>query len=230
MAGSSWLVLAKMRDKDGRLSSGRSIRRFYYPPLQWPKRKTRHRPRPKDDPFEACNNESKTMVRKKKKKLPIDIPLEELLAGAGSKQRLLGLDLGTKTIGLAVSDTGKRIASPLETIQRSKFGKDAERLQEICEKQEIGGFVLGLPLNMDGSEGPRAQATRDFYISLREFWRERGLPFIPVTFWDERLSTVAVTRTLLEADTSRARRGEVVDKMAASFILQGALDRGKNLT
>nr|WP_321459421.1 Holliday junction resolvase RuvX [uncultured Cohaesibacter sp.] len=170
------------------------------------------------------------MVRKKKKKLPIDIPLEELLAGASSKQRLLGLDLGTKTIGLAVSDTGKSIASPLETIQRSKFGKDAERLQQICEKQEIGGFVLGLPLNMDGSEGPRAQATRDFYISLREFWRERELPTIPVTFWDERLSTVAVTRTLLEADTSRARRGEVVDKMAASFILQGALDRAKNLS
>ena len=168
------------------------------------------------------------MVRKKKKKQSIDIPLGELLAEVKQNQRLLGLDLGTKTIGLAISDTGKRIASPLETIQRTKFGKDAERLVEVCTQQEIGGFVLGLPLNMDGSEGPRAQATRDFYLSLREFWRERELAVIPVTFWDERLSTVAVTRTLLDADTSRARRGEVVDKMAASFILQGALDRARN--
>ena len=169
------------------------------------------------------------MVRKKKKKLPIDIPLAELLALLKPSQRLLGLDLGTKTIGLAISDTGKAIASPLETIQRTKFGKDAERLIAICAEQEIGGFVLGLPLNMDGSEGPRAQATRDFYLSMRDFWRERELPVIPATFWDERLSTVAVTRTLLEADTSRARRGEVVDKMAASFILQGALDRARNM-
>ena len=169
------------------------------------------------------------MVRKKKKKLPIDIPLAELLALLKPSQRLLGLDLGTKTIGLAISDTGKAIASPLETIQRTKFGKDAERLIAICAEQEIGGFVLGLPLNMDGSEGPRAQATRDFYLSMRDFWRERELPVIPVTFWDERLSTVAVTRTLLDADTSRARRGEVVDKMAASFILQGALDRARNM-
>ena len=169
------------------------------------------------------------MVRKKKKKQPIDIPLAELLALLKPSQRLLGLDLGTKTIGLAISDTGKAIASPLETIQRTKFGKDAERLIVICAEQEIGGFVLGLPLNMDGSEGPRAQATRDFYLSMRDFWRERELPVIPVTFWDERLSTVAVTRTLLDADTSRARRGEVVDKMAASFILQGALDRARNM-
>ncbi|WP_321446789.1 Holliday junction resolvase RuvX [uncultured Cohaesibacter sp.] len=169
------------------------------------------------------------MVRKKKKKLPIDIPLAELLALLKPSQRLLGLDLGTKTIGLAISDTGKAIASPLETIPRTKFGKDAERLIAICAEQEIGGFVLGLPLNMDGSEGPRAQATRDFYLSMRDFWRERELPVIPVTFWDERLSTVAVTRTLLDADTSRARRGEVVDKMAASFILQGALDRARNM-
>ncbi|WP_319498023.1 Holliday junction resolvase RuvX [uncultured Cohaesibacter sp.] len=165
------------------------------------------------------------MARKKKNKPPIDISLAELVAGLTRNQRLLGLDLGTKTIGLAISDTGRRIASPLETIQRTRFGKDAERLQAICAEHEIGGFVLGLPLNMDGTEGPRAQATRDFCLSMRDFWREQDLPAIPLAFWDERLSTVAVTRTLLEADTSRAKRGEVVDKMAASFILQGALDR-----
>nr|WP_319388845.1 Holliday junction resolvase RuvX [uncultured Cohaesibacter sp.] len=165
------------------------------------------------------------MARKKKNKPPIDISLAELVVGLTRNQRLLGLDLGTKTIGLAISDTGRCIASPLETIQRTRFGKDAERLQTICAEQEIGGFVLGLPLNMDGTEGPRAQATRDFCLSLRDFWRDQDLPAIPLAFWDERLSTVAVTRTLLEADTSRAKRGEVVDKMAASFILQGALDR-----
>lgn len=169
------------------------------------------------------------MVRKKKKKQPIDTSLAELLGEVLPNQRLLGLDLGTKTIGLAISDTGKSIASPLETIQRTKFGKDAERLVAVCNEQEIGGFVLGLPRNMDGSEGPRAQATRDFYLSMRDFWKKYDLPVIPVTFWDERLSTVAVTRTLLDADTSRARRGEVVDKMAASFILQGALDRARNM-
>lgn len=166
----------------------------------------------------------------KKKKPPVDIPLTELIAGLKPSQRLLGLDLGTKTIGLAISDTGRMIASPLETIQRKKFMADAERLFEICLEQSIGGFVLGLPFNMDGSEGPRAQATRDFYHSLRDVWRERQQQPIPVTFWDERLSTVAVTRTLLDADASRARRDKVVDKMAASFILQGALDRARFAT
>nr|WP_321458500.1 Holliday junction resolvase RuvX [uncultured Cohaesibacter sp.] len=150
------------------------------------------------------------------------------MAKVQPNQRLLGLDLGTKTIGLAISDTGKRIASPLETIHRTKFSKDAETLLQICAEQEIGGFVLGLPLNMDGSEGPRVQATKDFYLSMREVWKDKELEPIPVSFWDERLSTVAVTRTLLDADASRARRGEVVDKMAASYILQGALDRARN--
>ncbi len=165
------------------------------------------------------------MARKKKKKAPIDIPLHDMIAGLKPGERLMGLDLGTKTIGVAVSDTGRMIASALETIQRKKFSLDAERLLALCSEHNVGGIILGLPLNMDGSEGPRAQATRDFGLSLRDLWREREIASLPITFWDERLSTVAVTRTLLDADTSRARRGEVVDKMAASYILQGALDR-----
>ena len=163
----------------------------------------------------------------KKKKRPLDITLADLLAGLKPGARLMGLDLGTKTIGLAVSDTGLMIASPLETINRKKFTIDAERLLTLCAEHKIGGFVLGMPLNMDGSEGPRAQATRDFYLSMRDLWSQRGEEPIPVTFWDERLSTVAVTRTLLDADASRTRREEVVDKMAAAFILQGALDRAR---
>lgn len=133
--------------------------------------------------------------------------------------RLFGLDLGTKTIGIAVSDSGFRIASPLETIARVKFTRDAERLLELAAKHGVGGLVVGLPVNMDGSEGPRAQSTRSFVRNLK------ALSDLPVTFWDERLSTAAVTRALLEADTSRRRRDEVVDKMAAGFILQGFLDR-----
>jgi putative Holliday junction resolvase len=146
------------------------------------------------------------------------ISLEELLARLAPKQRLMGLDLGTTTIGLALSDLGHRIASPLETIRRVKFGKDAAALIAICAKHNVGGLVMGLPLNMDGSEGPRVQATRSFVRNL--------LPLcsLPLAYWDERLSTAAVTRTLIAADTSRARRAEVVDKMAAAFILQGALD------
>ncbi|SNY93900.1 putative holliday junction resolvase [Cohaesibacter sp. ES.047] len=167
------------------------------------------------------------MARKKKKKAPIDIALHDLIAGLKRGQRLMGLDLGTKTIGVAVSDTGLVIASAIETIQRKKFAQDAERLIALCTEHNVGGLVLGLPLNMDGSEGPRSQATRDFYLSLRDLWREREQEPIPMSFWDERLSTVAVTRTLLDADASRARRGEVVDKMAASYILQGALDRAR---
>jgi putative holliday junction resolvase len=133
-------------------------------------------------------------------------------------QRLLGLDLGTQTIGLALSDTGRRIATPLETIKRVKFGKDASALLALCDRHAVGGLIIGLPLNMDGSEGPRSQATRAFVRNLA------ALSPLPVAYWDERLSTVAVTRTLIEADASRARRAQVVDKMAAAFILQGALD------
>lgn len=133
--------------------------------------------------------------------------------------RLMGLDLGTKTIGLALSDVERRIASPLETIKRVKFTPDAQKLLSLCTKHGVAMLVLGLPLNMDGSEGPRAQATRAFARNLAQ------LTPLPIHFQDERLSTAAVTRTLLEADASRARRDELVDKMAAAYILQGVLDR-----
>ena len=132
---------------------------------------------------------------------------------------LIGLDLGSKTIGLALSDTRRRIASPLFTIARTKFTADAQHLLDAVSEHAVAGLVLGLPLNMDGSEGPRVQATRAF---ARNLGRLTGLPIL---FWDERLSTAAVTRTLIDADASRKRRGEVVDKMAAAYILQGALDR-----
>ena len=132
---------------------------------------------------------------------------------------IIGLDLGTVTIGLAVSDTFLGVASPLETIRRKKFGLDAARLLEVMEKRQICGLVLGLPRNMDGSEGPRCQATRAFARNFEKLWAG------PITYWDERLSTVAAERVLLEADTSRKRRAEVIDHVAAGFILQGLLDR-----
>lgn len=132
--------------------------------------------------------------------------------------RLLGLDLGTKTIGLAVSDVTRLVASPLETIARKKFTQDAQRLITIIAEQEIAALILGLPINMDGTEGPRAQSTRQFAANLLLKTE------IEIAFWDERLSTQAVTRTMIEADLSRSRRADLVDKMAASYILQGALD------
>jgi putative holliday junction resolvase len=132
---------------------------------------------------------------------------------------LMGLDLGTRTIGVAVSDTSRRVASPLETVRRTRFGLDAAALLAIAEGRRIGGIVLGLPRNMDGSEGPRAQSTRAFARNLA------GLTPLPVTFWDERLSKVAAERALLEADASRRRRAEVIDHVAAGYILQGLLDR-----
>jgi putative Holliday junction resolvase len=149
--------------------------------------------------------------------------LEAFAQGLPKGARLLGIDLGEKTIGLALSDVGRSIATPLETIRRSKFTADAERIRALVARFEAGGIVIGLPLNMDGSEGPRAQATRAFVRNLKP------LLDLPIVFWDERLSTAAVTRTLLEADASRARRGEVVDKMAAAYILQGALERLRGL-
>lgn len=133
-------------------------------------------------------------------------------------QRLLGLDLGSKTIGVALSDVMRNIATPMETIKRTKFTQDAARLFTIIEEQNVGGLILGFPLNMDGSEGPRCQSTRQFARNISEKID------LPIALWDERLSTVAVTRTLIEADTSRKRRKQVVDKMAAGYILQGALD------
>lgn len=145
----------------------------------------------------------------------------EFRAAVGPGKRLLGLDVGTKTIGLALSDTTLTIATPLQTIARRKFTQDAAELRAIVEKQGVGGFVLGLPVNMDGTEGPRCQSTRQFARNLH------GILPLPAMFQDERLSTAAVTRTLLEADASRARRAELVDKMAAAYILQGALDKLK---
>ena len=136
-------------------------------------------------------------------------------------QRLLGLDVGAKTIGMALSDPTLTIARPLDTIRRRKFSADVLILKEVVQTHEVGGIVIGLPRNMDGSEGPRCQSIRQFQRNIAEHIA------LPMAFWDERLSTVAVTRTLLEADTSRARRAEVVDKLAASYILQGVLDRLK---
>jgi putative holliday junction resolvase len=132
--------------------------------------------------------------------------------------RCLGLDLGTKTIGMATSDLTQQIATPRETIVRSRFTKDAELLLAFATRENIGLLVLGLPLNMDGSEGPRAQATRAFARNLAK------LTPLPLVFWDERLSTAAVQRTMLEADISRAKRAENVDKLAAAYILQSFLD------
>jgi putative Holliday junction resolvase len=136
---------------------------------------------------------------------------------------LMGLDFGEKTIGVAVSDRMRSVASPLETVRRTKFTADAGRLLAIVAAREIGGMVIGLPLNMDGTEGPRCQSTRAFARNL-----ERLTP-LPIAFWDERLSTVAAERALLEADTSRKRRAEVIDHVAAGVILQGALDRLRHL-
>lgn len=134
-----------------------------------------------------------------------------------------GLDLGTVTIGVAISDGTRQIATPVETIKRKKFGLDAEKLLALLKARNAQGIVLGLPMNMDGTEGPRCQATRAFARNLEK------LTDLPITFWDERLSTVAAERALLEADTSRKRRAEVIDHVAAGFILQGALDRMAHL-
>ncbi len=145
--------------------------------------------------------------------------LDELAAALPRGARLLGLDLGSKTIGLALSDPGLMVASPIDTIRRSKFTKDAETLLQVVAEHRVGGLVIGLPVNMDGSEGPRCQSTRQFASNLL------GKIDIPIAFWDERLSTAAVERVLIgEADMSRKKRGQVVDQMAAAYILQGALD------
>lgn len=149
--------------------------------------------------------------------------LEEFLDELGKlpKGRILGFDVGTKTIGLALSDEGRMIASPLQTLKRTKFKQDIKTLEDLVTQHQITGFVLGLPLNMNGTEGPRVQGTRQFAKNLLDYLN------LPLLFWDERLSTVAVTRTLIEADVSRKKRAEVVDKMAASYILQGVLDAVK---
>lgn len=149
--------------------------------------------------------------------------IEEFTASLPPMQALAGLDLGTRTIGVAVSDSLRSVASPLETIRRKKFGIDAARLKEILEARRIGGLILGLPRNMDGSEGPRCQSTRAFARNFTALWDG------PIAYWDERLSTIAAEKALLEADTTRKRRAEVIDHVAAAYILQGALDRMRHL-
>jgi len=147
------------------------------------------------------------------------IPVEQLPNRIKTGQRLIGIDLGTKTIGLALSDPGLVIATPLRTIRRTKFGKDAAELLDLCQQENVGAIVLGLPVNMNGTEGPRAQATRAFARNLQ------NLTDLPIVLWDERWSTSAAERAMIEADLSRARRAEKIDAAAAGFILQGVLDR-----
>jgi len=132
---------------------------------------------------------------------------------------LIGLDLGSKTIGVAASDPDRRVAAPIETISRQRFNLDARRILDLAAERRVAGLVLGLPINMDGSEGPRAQATRAFARNLAQ------LTELPIALWDERLSTAAVERALIAADASRAKRKSVIDQHAAAYILQGALDR-----
>jgi putative Holliday junction resolvase len=142
----------------------------------------------------------------------------DLRAALPRNQRLLGLDVGDKTIGLALSDPGLSVASPISTIRRTKFTADATSLLKLAAERGVGGLVIGLPLNMDGSEGPRCQSVRQFAANLLK------LKDLPILFWDERLSTMAVEREMIAHDVTRARRGKVIDQAAAAFILQGALD------
>jgi putative pre-16S rRNA nuclease len=151
------------------------------------------------------------------------LPLIEAAARWPARGALVGLDLGTKTIGVAVSDPDRRLATAVETVQRKAFRTDAARLIAIATERQAVGFVLGLPINMDGSEGPRAQSTRAFARNLS------GLSDLAIALWDERLSTTAVERELIANDVSRARRAQVIDQHAAMFILQGALDRLANV-
>ena len=147
------------------------------------------------------------------------LPLVEAAGHWPERGALIGLDLGSKTIGVAVSDPERRLATGVETIARTRFSADAARLLALAQERRTVGLVLGLPINMDGSEGPRAQATRAFARNLAR------LTELPIALWDERLSTAAVERQLIEADVSRAKRAAVIDQHAAAFILQGALDR-----
>src|SRR5687767_12706296 len=147
------------------------------------------------------------------------IPLIEAVTLWPARGALIGIDLGTKTIGIAVSDPDRKLAAGVETIARKAFTADAKRLLHLATERRAVGFVLGLPINMDGSEGPRAQSTRAFARNLAK------LTELPIALWDERLSTAAVERELIAADASRARRAAVIDQQAAAYILQGALDR-----
>jgi putative Holliday junction resolvase len=147
------------------------------------------------------------------------LALADFAASLGRGSRLVGIDVGSKTLGLALSDATRSIASALVTLRRSKLAEDLRQLLAVADRHGVGGFVVGLPLNLDGSSGPRVQATRAFVRDLAK------VTPLPILLWDERLSTVAAERALLEADLSRRRRAEVVDKVAATLILQGALDR-----
>ncbi|TNF65165.1 MAG: Holliday junction resolvase RuvX [Rhodobacteraceae bacterium] len=149
--------------------------------------------------------------------------IADFRAALAPHRAVLGLDLGEKTIGVAVSDRMLGVATPLETIRRTRFTQDAARLLQIAAHREAGGLILGLPRNMDGSEGPRCQSTRAFARNLER------LTDLPIGFWDERLSTVAAEKALLEADTTRKRRKEVIDHVAAGYILQGVLDRMRHI-
>jgi putative Holliday junction resolvase len=151
------------------------------------------------------------------------VAVEDLPPLLAPGSRLLGLDVGTKTIGLALSDVTRSIATPYETLRRSKFTADAKTISAIVDEHDVGALVIGLPINLDGSEGRRAQSTRAFARNLAAHVA------VPMVFWDERLSTAAVERHLIEANASRKRRAEVIDRMAAAYILQGALDRLKRL-
>jgi putative pre-16S rRNA nuclease len=147
------------------------------------------------------------------------LSLADAVALLPPRGALIGLDLGSKTIGVAASDPDRRVAAPVETISRHRFNIDARRILDLAAERRAAGLILGLPINMDGSEGPRAQATRAFARNLAR------LTELPIAFWDERLSTAAVERALIAADTSRAKRKNVIDQHAAAYILQGALDR-----
>ncbi len=151
--------------------------------------------------------------------MPGPIAIEDLAKSLPVKARLIGVDLGAKTIGLAISDIERRLASPLKTLRRAAFARDADALAAIFAEFDIAGIVLGLPLDLDGRDSRRAQSTRAF---ARNLAKQTSLPIV---FWDERFSTAVVTRSLIANDVSRAKRAEVVDKMAAAYILQGALDR-----
>jgi len=149
------------------------------------------------------------------------VPLPDLMQGLSRDERLFGLDVGTKTIGLALSDVMRQIATPFDTIRRTKFTADVAKLLEHCKAQGVGGLVVGLPMNLDGTEGPRAQSTRAF---VRNLWAVSDLP---VAFWDERLSSAAVNRAMIAADVTRAKRAAAVDAAAAAYMLQAALDASR---
>ena len=150
------------------------------------------------------------------------VDLVNLKAHLAPRARLLGLDIGSKTVGLAISDSALAVASPLETLKRGKFAMDAAKLGQIVAERGVGGLILGLPIAMDGREGPRCQSVRQFAANLL------AVIDLPLAFWDERFSTLGAERPLRDAEMSHRRRAEVIDKMAAAYILQGALDRLRN--